>query len=285
MTENKRWMVLSVFAYLQMVPDTLPTTIDPKEVDSVHWVPLSFFMDIVSTGKSFPEDPWKQVVYPLSLYFPTRSAILPKVLDAALGSVVYFGLLLPSASSNSRGSAKTIKLKHLERPPKPQSSPSSQSEAATYVQPFIRLDSSTTTTFPETVILWGMTLNMTSDIIDLCFPSLPTHSLMTMSRPRLSHVDSEFWSSVLESFVERFGSYFGIQPEDNEHDIVGKRNRNHAVVTSESWDGARDKRVTRLPHFALIRSGVLLAFAVRCFVGMGIVWGLRKVKFQFKPKL
>lgn len=183
-SSRKRLMVLCPHVYLQISPATPPMRISADEIQSVHWVPLTFFM-----YDNFVEN-WKKISYPTVkiLYYLRWLKILErsshyyylwkKLEEFILGKIYYGGILLPDEMKyNVKGGG-------------------SNENSTSHNHSSLKKRNSSTTFLPysnktKPLILWGITLGMTSDLVDLLYKpeELPLLSIKELASARFTHKD------------------------------------------------------------------------------------------------
>jgi len=190
-SSRKKLMVLCPHIYLQISPATPPMHINADEIQSVHWVPITYFM-----YDNFVEN-WKKISYPtvkiLSmlrwLQVLERSSkyyyLWKKLEEFVLGKVYYGGILLPEDMKyNIRGGSTD------------ETSVSFQG-SSTLTNPQRKYSGSSFlpyTNKKKPLILWGITLGMTSDLVDLLYKpeELPLLSIKEMASAKFTHKDIDF---------------------------------------------------------------------------------------------
>ncbi|ORY86546.1 hypothetical protein LY90DRAFT_663197, partial [Neocallimastix californiae] len=189
----KKLMVLCPHVYLQISPTTPPLHVNSDEIQSIHWVPLTFFM-----YDNFINN-WKKVSYPAVkiLYLLKWLKVLEqssqyyylwkRIEEFILGKVSYGGILLPSDtnskvtndndSDNGNNESAEGSSTYLLSSPK---------HSNTSFLPFASQK--------KPLILWGITLGITSDLVDLLYKpeELPLLSIKELASARFSHKDLEF---------------------------------------------------------------------------------------------
>ncbi|KAG0248683.1 hypothetical protein BG011_010019 [Mortierella polycephala] len=158
-------MVLSPFVYIQLSPSTPPLKPQPDEVASVHWQPLSLFLDRLETPQ------WTPMVINLS------SKLTPRLSRTFLRSL--FGTMsLHSVEMPYRPEFILRKQQHQDRMSLSKSTlAASTASASASLTATTAAASSTTTAVidfePEwdpnhpPLKLWGLTLQMMADLLEL----------------------------------------------------------------------------------------------------------------------
>ncbi|KAJ3192424.1 Sterol 3-beta-glucosyltransferase [Irineochytrium annulatum] len=143
-----RWiMTLSCHVFLQLTPATPSLTLDTREITSCRWTDLSFFRP----DREFVRGEWHDIRYPVVfLTAPTRKkrsslevwlrTRTQPLFDLVLGKTVYKGLILPGVEEEGRKEAEEAKARSV-------------GHAGLSVAPV--------------PVLWGLTLWMTADLMDL----------------------------------------------------------------------------------------------------------------------
>ncbi|KAJ3007526.1 hypothetical protein HKX48_009065 [Thoreauomyces humboldtii] len=212
-------LVLSPYVYLQLVPSTPPLILMPDEIASLHWVPLAFFLSAARLPNR-----WRPITFPIARHLlPARiyaSATasftrggsqntaanpawkrslhvgLERSITWLLGSYSYFGVLLPTTAGEIVTPLATPTLATSPHHP--------QSALERSMVP------STGQSTPTRLLLWGLTLWMTSDLIDLAHEpeELPVVALCELGAPRYSHLDIDWCFGLLhrEGGVGRGGT-------------------------------------------------------------------------------
>ncbi|KAI9088739.1 NUDIX hydrolase domain-like protein [Phlyctochytrium arcticum] len=206
---GKPIMVLCPFVYLQLTPATPPLTLTPEEIASIHWIPLSFFLAAARNSRR-----WRPITFPIARHLlPARlfltgsgTRVIPhtwlrvgleKPLFWIFGSYSYKGLLLPSSVGEIVTPLPTPH--HTRRP----------SSGLLDLQPHhvaaIEHTAHSGQSTADRLLLWGLTLWMTSDLVDLCHDpnEVPETALFDIGTPRYSHRDVDLIFGLL---VRQFGA-------------------------------------------------------------------------------
>ncbi|KAI8998439.1 NUDIX hydrolase domain-like protein [Gaertneriomyces semiglobifer] len=174
-------MILSCFVYLQLLPYTPPLTPQPSEIASVHWIPIHFFLSLARdpaqwVGIRFSMARiliWGRHAQHMALGLTAHlKRGVEKVLGWWLGSYTPFGVLLPHENSDTHH--RVALTKTGKKTAKEATGQSSEGH----------------------LLLWGLTLSMTSEIVDLYYPLDPP--LKDLGRPRFSQWDIRVWVRVWE---------------------------------------------------------------------------------------
>ncbi|CAG8444928.1 2609_t:CDS:2 [Cetraspora pellucida] len=169
-------MILCPYVFLQLIQETPPIEISGSEVESTHWVPLSIFFDPQITQK------WNPASIDLSSRIAPKSWILQCVLKTFIGRMHFHCIDLPQIDST----APSISGKNNNRP-----------WAISDIETL-----KTLSTRPDTQIgsvttlrLWGLTLQMTSDLIDMMYkPDEVPPRRLDAFRPKFDYWDVNFFS-------------------------------------------------------------------------------------------
>ncbi|KAJ3156101.1 hypothetical protein HDU86_004069 [Geranomyces michiganensis] len=223
---TKAVLVLSPYVYLQLVPVTPPLILLPEEIASIHWIPLSFFV----AAARHPSR-WRPITFPIARHLLSPSiylrAVTPtspsritswrrafhigleKSISALLGKYRYFGVLLPTTA----GEVVTP----LATPTTSASSPRQQSHHSQHTVATHELPASsqivpyTGQSTANRLLLWGLTLWMTSDLMDMCSDpaDLPALPLCDLGMPKYSHRDVDWCFGILARNQSVFGGTAG----------------------------------------------------------------------------
>ncbi|ORX77856.1 hypothetical protein BCR32DRAFT_282835 [Anaeromyces robustus] len=181
---NKKLMVLCPHIYLQISPATPPMHINADEIQSIHWVPLTYFM-----YDNFIDN-WKRISYPAVkiLYFLRWLQVLErsskyyylwkKLEELVLGKVYYGGILFPNDMKYNIVNGNEDSMRSSS------SITNSRRYSGSSFLPY-------TTNKKKPLILWGITLGITSDLVDLLYKpeELPLLSIKELASPKFSHKD------------------------------------------------------------------------------------------------
>ncbi|KAG4096997.1 hypothetical protein H8356DRAFT_941818 [Neocallimastix lanati (nom. inval.)] len=181
----KKLMILCPHVYLQISPATPPMHVNSDEIQSIHWVPLTFFM-----YDNFIDN-WKRISYPSVkiLYLLKWLKVLErssqyyylwkKIEEFILGKVYYGGILLPS---DMKCNVKNVKSESVVGTSTPVIGSHRRNSNASFL-PFSNKK--------KPLILWGITLGITSDLVDLLYKpeELPLMSIKELASARFSHKD------------------------------------------------------------------------------------------------
>ncbi|KAG9302231.1 hypothetical protein G9A89_008721 [Geosiphon pyriformis] len=151
---KKLLMILCPFVFLQITPNSLPIEISGSEVASAHWIPLDHFFDRVLTQT------WDPVSVDISSRLAPNSWILQRMLQTLTGRLHFHCIKLPSIVSFIKSPPNT----NIEQVQK------------------------------EHLHLWGLTLQMTSDLIDMMYTAEeePPRRLDAI-RPKFDYPDVNFF--------------------------------------------------------------------------------------------
>ncbi|KAJ3166319.1 hypothetical protein HDU88_003543 [Geranomyces variabilis] len=238
---TKPVLILSPYVYLQLVPVTPPLILLPEEIASIHWIPLSFFLAAARNPSR-----WRPITFPIARHLLSPSiysrAIAPtspsritswrrafhigleKSVSAMFGKYRYFGVLLPTAAGEIvtplATPTTTFPTTTLPSPRKqssssqntPHQSHHSQNAFATHeVAASSQVAPYTGQSTANRLLLWGLTLWMTSDLMDMCSDpaDLPTIPLCDLGMPKYSHPDVDWCFGLLARNQSAFGGTVG----------------------------------------------------------------------------
>ncbi|CAG8773134.1 4587_t:CDS:1, partial [Ambispora leptoticha] len=162
--------------FLQLTQETPPIEISGSEVDSTHWIPLSIFLDPQITQK------WNPASIDLSSRIAPRSWIIQCVLKTFIGRMHFHCIDLPQISSNAssisgNNNNRSWTISDIE------------TSKTLSTRPDIQIGSVTT------LRLWGLTLQMTSDLIDMMYkPDEVPPRRLDAFRPKFDYWDVNFFS-------------------------------------------------------------------------------------------
>ncbi|CAG8650431.1 18323_t:CDS:2, partial [Acaulospora morrowiae] len=153
---KKLLMILCPFVFLQVTRESPPVEISGSEIASAHWVPISTFFDPQLTQKRNP------ISIDLSSRLAPKSWILQNILKTLVGRMHFHCIDIPRFDSNQR-------LLPL---------PSEATQGADV----------------QTLRLWGLTLQMTSDLMDMMYrPEEKPPRRLDALRPKFDYWDVNFF--------------------------------------------------------------------------------------------
>ncbi|CAG8436678.1 6380_t:CDS:2 [Ambispora gerdemannii] len=165
---KKLLMILCPFVFLQTTPEPLQIEISGSEVASTHWVPLAYFFDEKITRT------WDPISVDISSRLAPNSWVLQRMLQTLTGRLHFHCIKLPSV--------ETIKNQNINN--------NDDITATATPTPIINSTSQST----EYLQLWGLTLQMTSDLMDMMYliGEEPPRRLDAI-RPKFDYPDVNFF--------------------------------------------------------------------------------------------
>ncbi|TPX66714.1 hypothetical protein SpCBS45565_g04315 [Spizellomyces sp. 'palustris'] len=267
---GKPIMILCPFVYLQLTPSTPPLTLTPEEIASIHWIPLSFFFAAARDNRR-----WRLISFPIARHLlPARVLSggisgssaprwrtwihmgLEKSLTYLLGSYSYRGVLLPTTAGEIVTPLQTPVTPHVPHAHVPGKEEEAKAHAGQSTS--------------SRLLLWGLTLWMTSDVIDLCHDpgEVPVVALSELGAPRYSQKDIDWVFGLLARQLGAGGNG-GVQSGAGSGGTVGRVKRKPAVSVTER---------PKLEYYQAIRISVATAMTLRAVVTWVVVRHLRKVR-------
>ncbi|KAL1916314.1 uncharacterized protein VTP21DRAFT_5931 [Calcarisporiella thermophila] len=176
-------MILSPFVYLQMSPITPQMTIQLREVASAHWIPLSIFYDYLEHPR------WTPISVDLSrrLFPYFTSGLFRKFLRTIMGEMHFHCINMPNyietpQSSDSPLTSHTSTSTTIAYSP---TSATSSSKISEEIQGMLEQRIA-----PGKLRLWGLTLQMTSNLLDLMeHDARGPHRPLDGQMPRFDFID------------------------------------------------------------------------------------------------
>ncbi|TPX59437.1 hypothetical protein PhCBS80983_g02442 [Powellomyces hirtus] len=291
---TKAVLILSPFVYLQLVPATPPLILLPEEIASIHWIPMSFFLAAARKPTR-----WRAITFPiarhlLSARVYSRSQLqtaaatvswgrsfhigLEKSVTWILGRYSYFGVLLPTTAGEivTPLATPTATIPSPARPYLPTHHNHNHQEPVATHELHVSVANTGQST-ADRLLLWGLTLWMTSDLMDLCSDpaDLPAVPLVDLGAPKYSHPDVDWCFGVLarHGFSGLFASRAGGGPEGQ---LRAPPQRKPAVSVSLR---------SRMETYHAIRISVITAMTFRVAVAWLLLKNVRKVFAWFKAVL
>ncbi|CAG8604542.1 599_t:CDS:2, partial [Dentiscutata heterogama] len=213
-------MILCPYVFLQLTQETPPIEISGSEVESTHWIPLSIFFNPHITQK------WNPASIDLSSRIAPKSWIFQCVLKTFIGRMHFHCIDLPqftpsiSGENNNRAELST----HSE----------------SHVGPI------------TTLRLWGLTLQMTSDLIDMMYkPNEVPPRRLDAFRPRFDYWDVNFFSWLF--LKSNRGNY-----RRQQRDFASRR-----TIWADGWSD----------YYRALQKSIIIAIITRTLI---ILWLLRK---------
>ncbi|CAG8740725.1 520_t:CDS:2, partial [Gigaspora margarita] len=216
-------MILCPYVFLQLTQETPPIEISGSEVDSTHWIPLSVFFNPQITQK------WNPASIDLSSRIAPKSWILQYVLKTFIGRMHFhcidlpqFGSVAPSISGENSNRAELSKY------------------SESHVGPV------------TTLRLWGLTLQMTSDLIDMMYrPNEVPPRRLDAFRPRFDYWDVNFFSWLF--LKSNRGNY-----RRQQRDFASRR-----TIWADGWSD----------YYRALQKSIIIAIITRTLI---VLWLLRK---------
>ncbi|KAJ3331423.1 hypothetical protein HDU76_003216 [Blyttiomyces sp. JEL0837] len=205
-----RWiMTLCCHVWIQTTPTTPPVTLEVDEIASVHWTSLNHFIP----NRTFLPTEWNPIPLPIQFFNPRKQSnravvsawnksLAKDSQRLLLGNVVYHGLILPGSQQDDWPTLRdNINKIHQHEGIAVEEGVGDRSDSVTAAKtkPADALDKTTSVLLHPSQstatrqLLWGLTLMLTSDLVDLTYPpfsrSLPPRSLAMVKPPTFSHLD------------------------------------------------------------------------------------------------
>ncbi|RHZ60972.1 hypothetical protein Glove_350g46 [Diversispora epigaea] len=180
-------MVLCPFVFIQLTRESPKIEISGSEVASTHWIPISVFFDPKLSQKFNP------ISIDLSPRLAPQSWILQNVLKTLIGRMHFHCIDLPQSNLTTTGSLETSSSDGLLI---------IESTTTVELDPKKKISSSSSPPPPPpppefhntTLRLWGLTLQMTSDLMDMMYrPDEEPPRRLDASRPKFDYWDVNFF--------------------------------------------------------------------------------------------